>query len=175
MTHRRRRARLLVLLLSPLWLLGLALLAGFRVNHTHSFPVGIYRTVPKAPEVGDLVLFRPPEDPVFDQALSRGYIGSGGFTHYEMMLKRLVAVGGDVVKIDTAGVTVNGRLLANSKPQAVDLAGRPLPVWHLKDYRLSAGEVLLMSDYSPSSFDARYFGPIPRAQIQSVVRPVWTW
>ena len=37
------------------------------------------------------------------------------------------------------------------------------------------GKVLLMSDDSPTSFDGRYFGPIPRAQIQTVVKPVWTW
>jgi conjugative transfer signal peptidase TraF len=171
-----RRLLRAVLFLSPLWLLALAGLAGLRVNHTHSFPVGVYWAVPKAPAVGDLVFFRPPEDPVFDQALSRGYIGSGGsFTHYEIMLKRLVAVAGDMVTIDTAGVTVNGRMLANSKPQAVDLAGRPMPVWHLKGYRLGAGEVLLMSDYSPISFDGRYFGPTPRTQIQSVAWPVLTW
>ena len=30
------------------------------------------------------------------------------------------------------------------------------------------GKVLLMSDDSPTSFDGRYFGPIPRARIQSV-------
>src|SRR5947209_13975027 len=117
LTRRLRRA---VLFLSPLWLLALAGLAGLRVNHTHSFPLGVYRAVPKAPAVGDLVFFRPPEDPVFDQALSRGYIGRGGFTRYEQMLKRLVAVAGDRVTIDDAGVTVNGRRIQNSKPMAVD-------------------------------------------------------
>ena len=171
-----RRLLRAVLFLSPLWLLALAGLAGLRVNHTHSFPVGVYWAVPKAPAVGDLVFFRPPEEAVFDEALARGYIGRGGsFTHYETMLKRLVAVGGDVISITTAGVTVNGRLLANSKPMDVDEAGRPMPQLRLKDYRLAPGEVLVMSDYSPLSFDGRYFGPIPRAQIQSVAWPVWTW
>ena len=171
----RRKHWLAVLFLSPVWLPGLALLAGLRVNRTHSFPPGVYWAVPKAPALGDLVMFRPPEEAVFDEALARGYIGRGGFTHYEQMLKRLVAVGGDVVSITAAGVTVNGRLLANSKPQAVDLAARPLPVWRLENYRLSVGEVLLMSDYTPNSFDGRYFGPLSRTQILSVVRPVWTW
>ena len=170
-----RRVRLAVLILSPLWLLGLALLAGFRVNPTHSFPVGIYRTVPKAPEIGDLVIWRPPDTSVFRMALDRGYLFPGGFYRYMQMLKRLVAVEGDVITIDDAGVTVNGRRLKNSKPLAVDGSNRPLPVLRLHDYRISDGEVLLMSDYSPISFDGRYFGPIPRAQVQSVVRPVWTW
>jgi type IV secretory pathway protease TraF len=46
---------------------------------------------------------------------------------------------------------------------------------HSFHYRLAPGKALLISDYSPISFDGRYFGPIPRAQVQSVVRPVWTW
>jgi conjugative transfer signal peptidase TraF len=171
----RRRLLRAVLFLSPLWLLALAGLAGLRVNHTHSFPVGVYWAVPKAPAVGDLVFFRPPEEAVFNEALARGYIGRGGFTHYETMLKRIEAVSGDVISITTAGVTVNGRQLANSKPQAVDQAGRPMPLWNLRDYRLGTDEVLLMSDYSPFSFDGRYFGTIPRAQIKSVAWPIWTW
>ena len=80
-----------------------------------------------------------------------------------------------VVTIDDAGVTVNGRRLKNSRPMTVDAAGRPMPQSRLQDYRLQPSEVLLMSDYSPISFDGRYFGPIPRAQVQTVVRPVWTW
>jgi conjugative transfer signal peptidase TraF len=176
MKPRRRHVRLAVLLVLPVLLLGVALLAGFRFNHTHSFPVGVYWMVPKAPAVGDLVLFEPPRAPSFDLALQRGYVRSGGgWRPYEPMVKRLVAVGGDVVSIDDAGVYVNGVRLTNSTPLPVDEAGRPMPVVRLRDYRLSSDEVLLMSDYSPVSFDARYFGPISRTQIQSVVRPVWTW
>jgi type IV secretory pathway protease TraF len=47
--------------------------------------------------------------------------------------------------------------------------------WRADTTEDGEGEALLMSDYSPSSFDGRYFGPIPRAQIQGVVRPVLTW
>jgi conjugative transfer signal peptidase TraF len=173
---RRRHVRFVLLILSVVGLLCLLLLAGFRFNHTHSFPVGVYWVVPKAPAVGDLVLFEPPQAPPFDLALQRGYVRSGGgWRPYEMMVKRLVAVGGDVVSIDDAGVYVNGVRLTNSKPLPVDEAGRPMPVLRLRDYRLEPDEVLLMSDYSPLSFDARYFGPISRTQIQSVVQPVWTW
>lgn len=169
-----RRARIPVLILSPVLALCLTLLAGLRFNHTHSFPLGVYWAIPKLPERGDLVIFDPPDTPLFRMALGRGYIGNGGYRTYERMLKRLVAVGGDAVTVDDAGVTVNGRL-ENSKPLPVDEGGRPMPVLRLKDYRLQPGEVLLMSDYSPVSFDGRYFGPIPTSQIQSVVRPVWTW
>jgi type IV secretory pathway protease TraF len=96
-----RRARVAFLILSPLLLL--ALLAGFRFNHTHSFPVGVYWTAPKVAEVGDLGLFDPPDTPLFRLARGLGCVGSGGFRPYERMLKRLVAIGGDVVIIDDAG------------------------------------------------------------------------
>jgi conjugative transfer signal peptidase TraF len=121
------------------------------------------------------VMFEPPHAAVFNLALVRGYIGPGGFQPYERMLKRLVAVEGDTVSVDETGVAVNGRRLDNSVPLPTDLAGRPMPVFRLTERRLSRDEVLVMSDYSPISFDSRYFGPIPRTQIQSVVRPVWTW
>jgi conjugative transfer signal peptidase TraF len=165
-----RRALLCLVIASPLLALGLAGQAGLRYNHSESFPAGVYRTVPKHPAKGDLVTFQPPTLPVFDLARERGYIERS-----ECMLKRLMALGGDLVTIDDAGVTVNGRMLPNSVPRPTDLAGRPMPVCRLQGYRLQAGEVLVMSDYSPISFDSRYFGPIAREQIQAVVRPVWTW
>lgn len=163
------------LFLSPVILTILAVGAGLRFNHTPSFPVGFYWAVNKTPAKGDLMLFQPPLSPVFDLALERGYIGPGGLQRYEQMLKRIVATGGDVVTIDTAGVYVNRCKLTNSAPLSVDLAGRPMPRCRLTDYRLRLGEVLLMSDYSALSFDSRYFGPVSQVQIQAVVRPIWTW
>jgi len=40
---------------------------------------------------------------------------------------------------------------------------------------LGPDEVLLMSDYSPISFDARYFGPLRATTIESVIMPILTW
>jgi conjugative transfer signal peptidase TraF len=166
----RRRFLLLCLLVSPVLVCAVAYQAGLRVNHTDSFPKGVYRSVSKSPQVGDLVTFRPPDWPVFVLARERGYISEG-----ELMLKRIVAVPGDLVSIDAGGVTVNGFTIPHSAPRNTDLAGRPMPVLHLDAYRLTPYEVLLLSDYSPISFDGRYFGPVSRDQIQTVVVPVWTW
>ncbi|HEY0793757.1 MAG TPA: conjugative transfer signal peptidase TraF [Chthoniobacterales bacterium] len=170
-----RRIGFCLLALSPLLALGLAMRAGLRINHTPSFPVGVYWAIPKTPAVNDLIFFRPVRSPAFELAKERGYIGSGGLQPYEMLLKRIVGSAGDVVCIDGKGVTVNGRQLPHTAPRACDLAGRPLPVCRLDDYRLQPGEILAISDYSPLSFDSRYFGPVSRSQIQSVVVPVWTW
>jgi conjugative transfer signal peptidase TraF len=117
-----------------------------------------------------LVIVSPPHTVAFGYAFQRGYV-----KEHEPLLKRLVAVAGDRLSIGAGGVRVNGVPLPNSRPLDRDAAGRPLPPVYLPDYPLQNGEVLLMSDGSAWAFDGRYFGPIPRAQIQSVVRPVWTW
>jgi conjugative transfer signal peptidase TraF len=172
-----RRAFFVFALLSPLALLVLAVRSGLRVNHTESFPVGFYWAISKAPATGDLMFFQPPKEAVFEVARFRGYLGpsSTDADGAELMLKRIAALAGDVVTIDAAGVTVNGQRIPNTEPLDRDLAGRPLPALRLHDYRLQPGEVLPLSDYSPISFDGRYFGPVHKAQIQSVVVPVWTW
>ena len=56
-----------------------------------------------------------------------------------------------------------------------DKAGRPMAHYPAKGYTLSDGQLLLMSDHSPLSFDARYFGPVSESQIRGVIRPVLTW
>ena len=70
---------------------------------------------------------------------------------------------------------VNGELLPLSAPIKADKAGRPLPRYQSNSYTLGNSEVLLMSDVSATSFDGRYFGPINRSQIKTVIRPVITW
>jgi type IV secretory pathway protease TraF len=62
-----------------------------------------------------------------------------------------------------------------SVPLVTDRAGRPMPRLRTRHYVLGASEVLLMSDVSATSFDGRYFGPVSRAQIRTVIVPVLTW
>src|SRR4051794_21422092 len=95
-----RGSRLCLLILAPFLALFGAVLAGLRINHTQSFPLGVYWAIPKSPQVGDLVFFRPPTAPVFDLAVERGYMRPGGLEPYECMLKRIAAASGDVVTID---------------------------------------------------------------------------
>lgn len=157
-------------------LLPLALHCGARINVTSSFPPGIYWVVDKTPAKGDLVMFCPPEQPLFDLAHSRGYLGSGscpgGYMH---MLKRLVAVADDEVDFAETGVRVNGQLQVRSQPLAKDPSGRSLPRPPQAHLRLAGSEVLLLSDYSSLSFDGRYFGVLPRKQVNEVVRPWLVW
>jgi conjugative transfer signal peptidase TraF len=157
-----------------LLVLGLDL-SGARINETASLPLGLYWAVDAPLERGSVVMFCPPEIEIFDEAKARGYIGAGFCDGgYEHMMKKVLAMSGDHVKVSNEGVFVNNELLPDSKPLSADPAGRPMPAFRV-DCTLENDQVLVMSGYNPLSFDSRYFGPIRRGQIRSVVRPVLTW
>jgi conjugative transfer signal peptidase TraF len=133
-----------------------------------------YFAIRKRPEKGDLVFVAPPPLPLFTLAKERGYfnVAYSPTTH---LVKRLAAVAGDRVTIDSDGVEVNGIRLANSARCNCDGAGRPLRPYVLKDHILVPDEMLLMSDYNPASFDSCYFGPLQATTIESVIKPLLTW
>lgn len=150
--------------------------AGARVNTSKSIPVGLYWTSSAPVEKGVYVLFCPPQRGVFDDAREYGYIGAGFCPGgYGYMMKRVLAAKNDAVTVADDGVRVNGELLAYSAPIGADKVGRSLPRYQSDRYTLGNCEVLLMSDVSATSFDGRYFGPIHRSQIKTVIRPVINW
>ena len=132
--------------------------AGVRINTTGSFPRGIYIVKHGPIKRGDLVEFYPPDTEVFRMAVDRGYIHKDWLWGNMPLLKRVVAIAGDSATINSRGVTVNGTYLPNSRQATKDDYARPLPNITVKNYRLQAGEILLMSEYSPWSFDGRYCG-----------------
>lgn len=151
-----------------------ALGVGVRYNGTSSFPAGFYSVSGKHAVKGDLVLVDIPALPVLEMAKERGYLNVA-YSPVGHLIKRLVGVSGDRVTIDETGVQVNGIRLANSVPLTCDGAGRLLQPFLLAQYVLGPGEVLVMSEYSPDSFDSRYFGPIPASTIESVATPLLTF
>jgi conjugative transfer signal peptidase TraF len=155
---------------------GVLGLAGARVNTSKSIALGLYWTSGRPMQKGEYVLLCPPQVGVIEEAHRRGYLAPGfcpGGHGY--MMKRILASDGDAVTMGADGVRVNGMLLPFSAPLATDLAGRPMPRLHPHRYVLGASQVLLMSDVSSTSFDARYFGPVSRAQVRTVIVPVFTW
>lgn len=150
--------------------------AGGRLNTSKSLDLGLYWVVDAPITKGAYVMFCPPERKVFFEAKERGYIDAGfcpgNFGH---LMKKILAAKGDTVAVTAQGVTVNDQVLPYSKPIAIDGIGRPLPVLSSERYTLGESELLPMSDRSPTSFDGRYFGPITRGQVTSVIRPVLTW
>jgi conjugative transfer signal peptidase TraF len=151
---------------------------GARINRTNSLPKGLYWSVKKAPERGEIVAFWPDGSAPFRLARDRGYILPGVYNKtdgegYGLMLKRLMGLPGDVASITDDGVFVNGIPLPNTRPLTHDNVGDPLPVVRLTDHRLAEHEALFISDHLPRSYDARYFGVQGMRQIVEVVVPVW--
>jgi conjugative transfer signal peptidase TraF len=166
--------RLAIGLLAAFALGCTALAVGVRFNGTPSFPAGFYMVSGKHAGKGDLVLVDVSTLPEFTVAKSRGYLNVA-YSPVGKIMKRLVGVTGDRVTIDSTGVEVNGIRLKNSAPLKCDAAERPMVYYPLKDYVLGPGEVLLMSEFNPSSFDSRYFGPLHASTVEATVRPLWTW
>jgi conjugative transfer signal peptidase TraF len=150
--------------------------AGARINTSPSLAVGLYWYAGGEPGKGSYVTFCPPKNELFDEALRRGYFSVGSCPgDYGYLLKKVLGIQGDTVSVDESGVYVNGELLPFSAPKTSDRSGNAMWNWEVKNYRLKEGELLLMTDVSPESFDSRYFGPILRKQVKDVVRPVFTW
>lgn len=155
---------------------GLFYITGGRVNSTKSIPLGIYWTSNTPVEKGAYVMLCPPPSEPIAEAKRRGYLGAGfcpGQVGY--MMKKILAAKDDVVTISNAGVTVNGALIPLSAPMAADKWGRPMPRYQHTQFTVNENEVLVMGDVNKKSFDSRYFGPILRKQIQTVIVPVFTW
>lgn len=128
--------------------------AGWRVNITGSLP-GVFYRVSEAPERGDYIQFCPP---VVVAVLPDSRPGEPSCAGKVPLIKRVVAVAGDRVVVDDAGVGVNGERLPNSKPRRFASDGSPLPS-AIGVYVLGPGQLWVVADHA-DSFDSRYFGPI---------------
>lgn len=139
-------------------------------NPTDSVPRGWYRVggIDNAASVrvGSIVLARLPAD-VAAFAGQRGYLPSG-----VPILKRVGAVAPQSVCVRGQAVRVNGAVVATTRTH--DGARRPLQAWP-QCRPLAEGELFLLSDTNPASFDSRYFGPISASDVLGIARPLWTW
>jgi conjugative transfer signal peptidase TraF len=150
--------------------------AGFRINETPSAPMGLWRVTPVAGRLtrGAYVNFCPPDTPIFRLAKERGYLAKGAcVSGLQPLLKPVAAIAGDRVVQDDQGFWVNGDLVSNSQAQSQDRLGRALPALSFKPAIVAEGEVWLLSGFYASSFDARYFGPVPTTTIKGAANPVW--
>lgn len=152
----------------------IAYMGGFRLNLTQSEPLGLWRIVAlqRPVETGDLVFVCPPPTASFKDARRRGYVRRGlcpgGFAP---LIKTVAALPGQHVEID-ANVTVDGKPLASSIVRASDGEGRPITPF--KTGIVPLRNLFLHSSFA-SSYDSRYFGPVPDAGLLGVARPVLTF
>ncbi len=170
------RERWLRIALLGVALLGAGALAGFRVNVTRSYPLGLYRVGGDASAVerGSVVIVcLPPEWARF--ALRREILGPGHCEGGSYGLGKMVlAMGGDQVELRRDGLAVNRAPVPNGRTLERDSRGQRMPHYPWGRYTLRPGEVWLYSPYHPGAFDSRYFGPVTVTRIQAVIRPVWT-
>src|SRR5471030_1981916 len=143
---------------------------GIRINTSSSIPVGFYKLKKLPPKTDSYVIFCPPQNEDFYIARSRGYINAGfcpgGYGH---LVKKILAAKDDIVSVTKDGVVVNGKLLSYSKPFTQDIHGYKLRQLIGNTYLLSDNQIFLMTDQDRLSFDSRYFGPVDRKQIISVI------
>ena len=86
-------------------------LAGLHCNLTASLPLGLYREFPRPEGLGDLVAICPPAEWV-RLVRDRGYLPPGRCDGGGApLLKRIIAVEGQVVVVDAEGVSVDGHWL----------------------------------------------------------------
>ncbi len=139
-------------------------------NPTDSVPRGWYQVggidSAAALHVGSIVLARLPVD-VAAFAGQRGYLPSG-----VPVLKRIGAIAPQWVCVREQVVLIDGAVAATVRTH--DGGRRPLQAWqHCRP--LADGELFLLSDTNPASFDSRYFGPIAVSAVLGIARPLWTW
>jgi len=155
-------------------LAAIAYFGGFRLNLTLSEPLGLWRIMaPQRPvEVGDLVFICPPATASFEEARRRGYVRRGlcpsGFAP---LIKTVAALPGQHIEIG-ANVTVDGKPLASSIVRASDGEGRELTPF--TGGIVPPKNLFLHSSFA-SSYDSRYFGPVPDAGLLGLARPVLTF
>ena len=139
-------------------------------NPTNSVPRGWYRVgrVDDAASlrVGSIVLAQLPAS-VAAFAGQRGYLPKGF-----PILKRIGAVAPQSVCVREQVVQVDGAAVATVRTH--DGEQRPLQAWQ-QCRALATGEIFLLSNTNPASFDSRYFGPIAASAVLGIARPMWTW
>ena len=134
-------------------------------NVTASAPIGLYRRSFLGISRAAWVLITPPR-PAHILAAQRGYLPLN-----IPMVKRIAALSGDTVCRTNNTVTVNGAVRAIALSR--DSRGRALPVWQGCE-RLNDNQTFVLTTPS-ASFDSRYFGVVPRANIIERIEPLWTF
>jgi len=140
------------------------------INTSPSVAPGLYIRSDKPPAVGRLVDFRvPPAAAAYVRSRTHGKTSGNNW----YILKPVAAGPGD--RVDTRGdwLAINGHRVAPMPPVS-GTDGMPLPRW-AACRTLAPDEFFVFSARVPNSFDSRCYGPVHRAQIESVRRPLLTW
>ena len=132
-------------------------------NYTPSLPLGVYWIRPGLPITkGALVDFPIPPN-------ARKLIADRYLPARFHLLKRVVAVEGDIVCLTDGSFFVDG--ISISTIARRDSIGRPLSAYEFCG-PVTPGTAFVATPV-PSSLDSRYFGPVPLSTL-TVATPLWT-
>lgn len=152
-----------LILVTVLWPRSLPVLF---YNGSDSAPRGWYWRQPVTVlQVNDYVLMRLPSDAA-QLAAERAYLPL-----HVPLLKRIAALPPQVICAQGARVQVLSGETALRLSH--DAHGRSLPSWK-GCMALRPGELFLLSEYGPASFDSRYLGPLPAQAVLGLALPLWT-
>jgi conjugative transfer signal peptidase TraF len=109
--------------------------------------------------------------------LELGYLAKGDCPGgAEPVAKVVGALPGDVVELLPGAVTINGQQFThNAGTQDTDSEHRALKHLAAGRYVVASGEVWLFGFNNPRSWDSRYFGPVPVANVMRTLSPVVRW
>lgn len=165
----RRRRRTAVLAAAAIGMITLPAILPPRPllvwNASASAPIGLYAVAPpRALKRGDIVLVRLPES-ARALAARRHYLPAN-----VPAIKRIAGVAGDRICARGTEIWIGRSKVAVRLVR--DGAGRPLPAWS-GCRRLRFDELFLLMTSATASFDSRYFGPVPTANIVGRARLLW--
>jgi len=153
--------------------------SGVWLNLSPSMPVGLYLahhvsgTEAALPRGAIVAVCLP--DSLAAWGRPRGYLIRGRCRDGTAPVgKPIFAVAGDTVSVKPDGLARNRLLIPYTLALDRDRAGRPLPRLSDGDYPVQAGQFWLVSTHVRASWDSRYYGPVPVANVVAVLRPVWT-
>ncbi|MDE2027634.1 MAG: signal peptidase I [Candidatus Omnitrophica bacterium] len=101
----------------------------------------------RKPQTGDIIVFVYPLDPTKD------------------FIKRLIAVGGETVEIRDGSVYINGKKVTDPRITKTHYLNRGDYGAEGEVVRVPPGYVFVMGDNTASSYDSRYWGFVPEANI----------
>lgn len=155
-----------------------------RYNPTPSIPMGYYykTDLPEDLEVGQRV-YACLSGEAARLAIERHYIPQPFYafdctswrntdTNVTAIAKRILAVPGDTVRLDTTGLYIRGKKISGA-PFEMDSKGRPvIPLYGT--HVVERGHFWIGSK-ARLAYDSRYFGPVARRQLVGSPYPLWTW
>lgn len=150
---------------------------GIIFTYTGSIPVGFYRIVPTNQiQRGEYVSFCLPDN-IAHMGLERGYIRKGSCANgSEELIKEVIAIPGDHVEVSNNAIRVNQQTLPLYYFAPTTVIDKDhLPVHRFIKYGTYIAKGYWVYGYGNPrySWDSRYYGGIPKANIKHRLVPIW--